>query len=283
VAVSARVLDGSVGEALSARVRATGADLVVMTTHGRGPLGRLLLGSFADQLVRRADVPLLLVRPGEALPDFAADSLPRRVLVPLDGSPLAEEILGPATSLAKLMKAEVVLMRIVPPALSSNYPTPSEGIKPFGEALLKQLENQEAAARREAGVYLEGVARRLRSEGLTVATRVASNDRPAAAILEQAQVDATDLIALETHGRHGITRLFLGSVADKVLREASVPMLVQRPQPGPAGQIEPETMGKHRDERAVVPPSAMTTAPDDGESDRQPGCYHGNAFHAAAR
>jgi len=276
-----RLVGGSVAEALTGHVRTAATDLVVMTTHGRSPLGRLLLGGIADQLVRRSDVPLLLVRPQETPTDFAADLLPRRVLVPLDGSPLAEEILGPATSLAKMTDADFLLLRTVPPALSSNYPTPSEGIKPFGEALLKQLQEQEAAARREAEAYLEAVAQRLRSEGLAVRTRVVCNDMPAAAILEQAQTDAADLIALATHGRHGIARLFLGSVADKVLRGASLPMLVQRPRSVPTRQAEPETPAKSWERAAAVPPTAITDSFENPQGDNFPGCFHSQGLCTA--
>jgi len=282
VSVSTRILDGAVGEALSARARETSANLVVMTTHGRSPLGRLLLGSIADQLVRRLDVPLLLVRPQGTPTDFTADSLPRRVLVPLDGSPLAEEILEPATSLGRLMQADFLLLRIVPPAMSSNYPMPTEAINAFGKSLLKQLEEQEAAARREAEAYLEKVARRLRSEGLVVRTRVVSHDLPAAAILEQAQADTADLIALETHGRHGIARLFLGSVAEKVLRGASIPLLVQRPRQAMAGRSEPKTTDKSWERIADDSPLPINDSPENPQDDNFPGCFHGEGIHTTA-
>jgi nucleotide-binding universal stress UspA family protein len=80
----------------------------------------------------------------------------------------------------------------------------------------------------EAGAYLERVAQSLRSRSLSVKTKVAVHPEPAAAILEAAQA-GTDLIAIQTHGRRGLSRLVLGSVADKVIRGSSVPVLVQRP------------------------------------------------------
>lgn len=223
----APLMDGPVGEALAGHARATGADLLVMTTHGRGPLSRLWLGSIADRLVRLTEAPLLLVRPRETSPDFAANVLPSRILVALDGSPLAEKIGEPAQALGHLAAAEFLLVRVIQPALPANYSVPGDGITSLGQSLLKQLEEQETASRHAAEEYLESMARRLRAEGLTVRTRVVRHELPSEAILEQARAESVDLIALETHGRHGLPRLFLGSVADKVLRGAPVPVLVQ--------------------------------------------------------
>jgi nucleotide-binding universal stress UspA family protein len=81
----------------------------------------------------------------------------------------------------------------------------------------------------EMRAYLEGVARPLREQGLTVRTRAVAEGRPAAAILAEAEAQPCDLIALATHGRRGLSRLFLGSVADKVVRGAAASVLLCRP------------------------------------------------------
>src|SRR5438067_676921 len=94
-----------------------GADLVVMTTHGRGPLGRLWLGSVADALVRDLAMPLLLVRPQETAPDFKREPLLKHLLLPLDGSPLAEQMLEPAVALGTLMEADYTLLRVIKPVV----------------------------------------------------------------------------------------------------------------------------------------------------------------------
>ena len=86
---SSALLDGPVADAISRHAAATGADLLVMTTHGRGPLVRFWLGSVADALVRQASIPILLVQPKEAAPDLTQEPVVRRVLIPLDGSDLA--------------------------------------------------------------------------------------------------------------------------------------------------------------------------------------------------
>ncbi len=214
VRVSRTLVDGMVADALHEQALAAAADLVVMATHGRGPFSRFWLGSVADALVRRLPMPILLVRPRDETPNLAAEIPVRRVLIPLDGSDLAEQILRPATELGSLTQAEYTLLRVVEPFLPPPHQLPGP--------LFDQLA-------REAQTYLDGVAGRLREQSLRVETRVVINRFAAAAILEEARVHTADLIALGTHGRGGLARLLLGSVADKVIRGAVTPVFVYRP------------------------------------------------------
>jgi nucleotide-binding universal stress UspA family protein len=190
------------------------ADLVVLTTHGRGPLSRFWLGSVADRLVRWATMPLLLVRPHERAPDFAHPPALRRILIPLDGSALAERIFAAALELGRPQSATYTLLQVVEPVVIEAIGREEQG-------------PQQAEA--HAWAYLEGLAAGLRAEGLEVATDVVVAEHPAPAILAYAQQRAVDLIAVETHGRGGITRVLLGSVADKLLRGATTPVLLHRP------------------------------------------------------
>jgi nucleotide-binding universal stress UspA family protein len=229
VSLTSALLEGSVADSLHEHAVAMRTDLVVMTTHGRGPLARFWLGSVADQLVRRLPMPLLLVRPQETAPDPSREQVLRHVLIPLDGSALAEQILEPAVALGSLMQADYTLLRVTEPMM----PVPSEPlfsqVSGFGRSTLRRLQALHEQAQAEARTYLEGVAERLRSRGLDVQTCVVSHDQPAPTILDEARTRGMDLIALATHGRGGLPRLFLGSVADKVLRGAATPVLVHRP------------------------------------------------------
>src|SRR5262245_43886601 len=94
--------EGQVATTVRAAAAELGADLVVMTTHGRGPLARFWLGSVADALIRELPVPLLLVRPGEEQPRLDQEPPLRHLLLPLDGSPLAEQMIEPAVALGSL-------------------------------------------------------------------------------------------------------------------------------------------------------------------------------------
>jgi nucleotide-binding universal stress UspA family protein len=212
VAVRKALVDGFETEGIRKRVQEGRADLVVMATHGRGPLGRLFLGSVADVLVRETSVPVLLVRPRGAAPDLLPGPAAANILVPLDGSRLAEQALGPAADLARLLLAPCTLLRVLEPA----------GIATESASL-------EAARTAAALVYLETVADRLRGQDLVVQTRVAVAAHPAKAILGEARAQQGTVIALATHGRGGLTRVVLGSIADKVLQTAPGPVLVYRP------------------------------------------------------
>jgi nucleotide-binding universal stress UspA family protein len=243
VEVTCALVEGTVPEALQEQVVATGADLVVMTTHGRGPLARAWLGSVADALIRRLSVPLLLARPRETAGD-AAEPPPRHVLIPLDGSPLAEDIVEPAVALGSLRDAEYTLFRVIPPMIPwscTGYPA-AAGY----EELLAELEQLHAQDRAEAGAYLDRLAVGLRERGLRVNTRVACHDQPAVAILDEAKAHPDGVVALATHGRGGLPRLFLGSVADKVLRGSNLPVLIHRASP------VPQVRARHRTSVTVI-------------------------------
>jgi nucleotide-binding universal stress UspA family protein len=95
--------------------------------------------------------------------------------------------------------------------------------------ILDRIEKLQGEVLKEAQDYLTGVAEKLRAKSMGVRTRVAVEEHPAAAILHEAATCGAELIAIETHGRGGLTRLVLGSVADKVLRGSTIPVLVHHP------------------------------------------------------
>jgi nucleotide-binding universal stress UspA family protein len=229
IAPSSALLDGPVADAISRHATATGSDLLVMTTHGHGPLARFWLGSVADALVRQASIPILLVQPKEASPNLGQEPVVRRVLIPLDGSELAEQVLERALALGAATQAEYTLLRVVKQMTPASYDPASGRVSGLRESLLKQLQAMDRQQRTEAQNYLEHLAERLRARSLTAQTRVVSHEQPAAAILDDAQKSAVDLIALATQGRGGLKRMLMGSVADKVVRGATKPVLVYRP------------------------------------------------------
>jgi nucleotide-binding universal stress UspA family protein len=213
--VSAHVLEGPIAETLQEHALGNGCDLIVMTTHGRGPVSRFWLGSVADQLVHRVPMPLLLIRTREGTPSPIAELEVRNMLVALDGTSAAEQILEPAGALAKLMEASCTLLRVVPTVVPHVVYTEAA----VGATLTDKL-------RAEAQVYLHRVADSLRNQGIAVQTCITADVHAATAILKAS--GEYDLLALETHGRRRLPRLFLGSVADKVVRGASIPVLVHR-------------------------------------------------------
>jgi nucleotide-binding universal stress UspA family protein len=223
------LLEGAVFEAIREHVAKEKIDLVVMTTHGRGPLGRFWLGSVADRLLRQLSVPVLLVHPGQTAPDLTAKPVFRHILIPLDGSELAERMLTPATALGGLMGSQYTLLRVVLPVHPTLPRTEGLSIAQLAGEIVDQIEKIQGELQKEAQARLTEVAERLRARSLQVQTRITFEDHPASAILHEATSCGADLIAMETHGRGGLSRLFLGSVADKVLRGSSLPVLLHHP------------------------------------------------------
>jgi nucleotide-binding universal stress UspA family protein len=221
---------GDIAPTLRDHVHNTGNDLVVMTTHGRGPMGRFWLGSTTDELIRDLpNEPMLLVHPGEGDPDLGQDVALKHFLIALDGTPLAEQILEPTLELGKVMNADYTLLRLVHPITPMDLPMGVVTIGHVAETMIEQIEKVHTDLEKASYNYLESIAQNLRGQGLRVQTKVALEEQAGLGILHQAQVDAADLIALETHGRRGLQRLFMGSVTSKVIRGSKLPILVHRP------------------------------------------------------
>ena len=191
--------------------------LIAMATHGRSGAKRWLLGSVAEKVLRGTINPLFLVRAA------AAKASPQRILnsivVPLDGSSLAEQILPTVANWAHALDVEVTLIRAFEFPASAYYG--SEDDIPDYDAFREQ-------ARKEAADYLKEKADSLIGEGVrTVSTRTI--EAPAAdEIISYAQTAPRAVIAMSTHGRSGVRRWILGSVTEKVVRHGDDPVLVLR-------------------------------------------------------
>lgn len=224
------LIDGEVGAAIGEYASRVGADLTVVSTHGRGALGRFWLGSVTDDLVHDMTTSVLLVHPHEGRPELHRKVEVKNILVALDGSSLAEKILEAAVALAGLFDSAFTLVRVVQPVLRPSYLPEGTGIMGLTHSVLEQVQVLQKQNQDEAQLYLDSVARRLIERGFKVHTRVVVDEQPAVGILLEARTHGIDLVALETHARRGLPRLFLGSVADKVVRGGSVPVLLQHPQ-----------------------------------------------------
>jgi nucleotide-binding universal stress UspA family protein len=222
------------GPAVSAIVDAAatrGVDLIVMSTHGRGGIGRTVMGSVAEAVLRSGTRPVALVRAQDAPVDDKARppaSRPgyRRALVPLDGSRFAESVLPLVRDIAGPVDIELVLLRVVEP-----QPMPV-----FDEAQ-RTLTRELVTRREDAEEYLAPVAADLRNRGVRVDALVCRGEA-AKEILRVAREREADLIIMSTHGRTGLRRLVVGSVAEAVARDSSVPVLLM-----PAGEDAPSERG----------------------------------------
>jgi nucleotide-binding universal stress UspA family protein len=223
------LLEDPIAPAICQCARDSGADLVVMSTHGRTGVSRAWLGSVADAVARQSTIPVLMTRPESRMrgsAPHADDVIPlQHAMVPLDGSQLAEGIVDHALQLATTFGSSVTLLRVVEPVqvIAADYPLPY----PIPLGMIDPKATDRLVS--EAHEYLTMVAARLHERyGLDVSVQVRVSDRVAPAILEAADERGVDLVAMASHGR-GASRLLVGSVADKVLRGAPRAVLLFHP------------------------------------------------------
>jgi len=214
---SALLDEGDVTEQLCAYAREVEADAIFITSHARGGVGRAVLGSVADRVLRDSHLPVVIVHPSKGERDVAAPRDVDHILVPVDWSNLAGTVFGPVVDLAKATGARVTLTSIVTPTVLGPRIPPVEPEAPDEDEL-------------RARDYLENMADELlRAEGLDVDVVVVSANDPVRGIISVAEVCGVDLIAMATHGFGGVKRLIAGSVADRVLLTSELPILVMRP------------------------------------------------------
>ncbi|MCB0113615.1 MAG: universal stress protein [Caldilineaceae bacterium] len=196
-------------------------NLIAMTTHGRAGLPRWLMGSVASRVVSATDKPVFLVHPNAHTRERAVSL--RRILVPLDGSRLAELALNVAGALARSREAGLILVRALEPAavIGANSATSDAAAPVPAEAPVHSIE------RDAADLYMADVLEVMNNTN-TVEQSLIVHGSPAEVILDTAEMNDADLIIMSTHGRSGVSRWVYGSVAEKVLHSAPCPLLLLR-------------------------------------------------------
>ncbi|HEV3029299.1 MAG TPA: universal stress protein [Planctomycetota bacterium] len=242
-----RVLVGSAPETILAVAEEEGSTMIAMTTHGRTGISRWLMGSVAEKVVRASSVPVLLIRafrstaPGPSVPATAEELPFRKLLVPTDGSAASLAVVAPAGELAGLFASEIVVLHVERPYVATGAILP--GMEAGAMSMPSEpTPSQEDEATRKAA---EG----FHHAGLHVTRRTVLGD-PASEILDQSSGSGIDLIALSTHGRSGFSRWLTGSVTERVLRHADVPLLIVRAAGMEPDRSHPEVV----DERKKVAP-----------------------------
>lgn len=217
VTVTASLQQGPVVDSLIGYAKRQNVDLIVMRSRTRKGLARVWFGSVADALIRESGIPVLVVKAPSVATALESGFQYRRILVPLDGSLLAEQSIEPAISMARIDGAKITLLMVVQPSLRSV----GELASAIGDAPAKEV-----SAAKE---YLASCLTPALDRSLDITRKVVvARDIPDA-ILAAAENTEADLIAIATHGYGAITRARVGSVADRVVREASVSTLVLHP------------------------------------------------------
>ena len=218
VVVKASLENGPIVDCLVSYAHRARVDLIVMRTHARRGLARVWFGSVTDGLIRDSAIPVLVVRPPSVNTALNKGVGMMRVLVPLDGSALAEQALEPALALARADGGSITLLRIV-----TAWKEPQPGI------LASTLGPASAVEVSEAQRYLDSVLSWPDVGSIPVKRRVVISSDPATAILQMSDDIEADVIALATRGYGAIKRAAAGSVSDQVMRTSGVSVLVVHP------------------------------------------------------
>ncbi len=193
--------------------------LIVMATHGRSGLQRWLLGSVAEKVLRATANPLLLVRAAEGGAVTGVQTLDC-IIVPLDGSSVAEQVLPLVAEVAGQLDLEVILFR--------SYNVPYASYYEGGGSYAVDLPRLSAAIETDVQHYLEERCAALSKAGLVKVTYASQEGLAGDAIIHYARTKPDYLIAMCSHGRSGARRWVLGSVTETVVRHAGNPVLVLR-------------------------------------------------------
>jgi nucleotide-binding universal stress UspA family protein len=219
--VGSAVLAGDPAQQIVDYAEENKVSLIVMATHGRSALRKWVMGSVATKIHRCSDTPVRLIRAlssDEAAPD---DWPEKKILVLLDGSERAEQVLPYVIDHAKMSDSEVTLLRVhEPPTIPSDYSFPDWD---------KHLERMVAHQREQCSLYLGGIEKRLKDNGLNVKSECILGDNAPQEIINYATRSHPNLIALTTHAQCALSVWPIGSTADKVIHGTSSPILLIRP------------------------------------------------------
>jgi nucleotide-binding universal stress UspA family protein len=228
------VISGVPAQTIHTYARLSQIDLIVMSSHGYTGFKRWVLGSVAQKVAQLGPKPVLFLRADSSLPEFSAH--PMQILVPLDGSPEAEAALLPAAQLRAALSPEQGLLHLIRVVQPVHYVEDEE------EKIATQI-NEEAM--QEARTYLNWVEQHLR-EGdfaplhLQVTSSIVSSKDIAHTLIQIAEqgessaatqiCESCHVIALATHGRHGLERLLMGSITERIPGSTKLPLFVVHPQ-----------------------------------------------------
>jgi nucleotide-binding universal stress UspA family protein len=216
------VKNGAAAEVILDAASAESAILIAMATHGQGGGKRWLLGTVAQKVLQAAKNPLLLIRPQEGTPLSGSARL-ETLVVPLDGSHLAEEIFPHVVYLASGLGLQVVLLR--------TYALPTAGYFLAAHVPPPDMAELREKTKKEIEDYLRAIEKKLTVQGVPKVFSVVAEGGGAEHIIDLAKKSPGGMVAMSTHGRSGIGRWVLGSVTDRVVSYCGEPVLVIRPAP----------------------------------------------------
>ncbi len=217
--VESKLLSGKPADSILRLAELAYVDLIAMSTHGRTGLGLALLGSVADEVLHNAHPSIFLV-PARVV--LRSDALLRTILLPLDGTPVAEAALPVAQQFAQETGAIIHLLRVVELHDTKHVSTIDSTFASTCDDCAEQ------PVMRQAACYLERIHSRLQLAGIASRYQVVVGDDPADTIVRIACADNVDVIVMSTHGRSGVERMVYGSVVSQVISNTLCPLLLVR-------------------------------------------------------
>ncbi len=209
--VESLTLNGNPPDQITDYIEENHIGLTMIATHGRSGMSRWAMGSVAEKVMRGVSMPVYLIRAKGCQAEVRSDCMVSRIFVPLDGSKHGEAVLPFIETLASKLNAEIVLFQTVP---KDNKPDDNDWIE------VKKM------ADRNAKIYLRKIESNLLHKGIPVRTIVEFGGNPSKEIVRLAERTRSSVVAMTTHGRSGVDRMVFGSVAEKVLRSGTTPLLL---------------------------------------------------------
>lgn len=225
--ITCEAFEGNVSSIIIEEAAKTPSSLVAMSTHGRSGVARWLLGSVTDNVLRHTNNPMLIVR-GNSEGEPESDTNLTTIIVPMDGSPMAEEVIPHVAVLANALELDVTLLHASATADEFGSITGFRRLDGVSGTHFQNFEAMSRDARNQALDYLKGMEDKLRKQGVTAIESRLERGSAADVIVDAAQETPDNLVAMTTHGRSGPTRWTLGSVTDRVVRHSGDPVLVIR-------------------------------------------------------
>jgi nucleotide-binding universal stress UspA family protein len=239
------VLEGLVAEGITEYAQTHGMKLIILSSHGRSGLTQWGISSIAQKIILSAPSSVLIVRAHQMdtqVGELAAIPQYQRILVPLDGSQRAENVLPIVTHLAQFYNSNVHLVQVIQtPEMARQLPPSREDI---------ELANRVVARNREeAERYLEQVKTRSYLEGVAVQTHLITSDNAAAELHRITEQEQADIVTLSAHGYSGNNQWPYGSMVNNFILYSKVPLLIVQDLPAKQDQIPLELSSRERADR----------------------------------
>jgi len=239
------VMEGLVADGIAEYAQSQGMKLIILSSHGRNGLTQWSISSITQKIILSVQTSLLIVRAHQYAnhsDELSASPLYQRILVPLDGSQRAENILPIITQLAQFHKSQIHLVQVIQtPEMARQMPPTPEDIDLSSRVVTR---NREEAAR-----YLEQVKSRSYLEGLAVQTHLIASDNAVVELHQLAEQEHVDMVALSAHGYSGNHQWPYGSMVNNFVMYGKVPLLIVQDLPGKQDPLLPDPQSNERAER----------------------------------